>query len=94
VKSRLASTENKEKDRGRKGQLAVLSIFFLVYPHSQSFWNWYISHLLKIEEGGKALTLKRKLSVVFNKGEQKKKEEKIRSATVWLCAIPIVRVIE
>ena len=39
-----------KKDRRKKGQLAVLSIFCLVYPHSQSFWNWCISHLLKIEE--------------------------------------------
>lgn len=42
--------ENKEKDRIEKSQLAVLSIFCLVYPHSQSFWKWCISHLLKIEE--------------------------------------------
>jgi hypothetical protein len=41
------------KDGRKKGQLAVLSISCLVYPHSQSFWNWCISHLLNIEEGGK-----------------------------------------
>jgi hypothetical protein len=49
------------RERKKKGQLAVLSIFCLVYPHSQSFWKWCISHLLKTEE--EEDSLKRELSV-------------------------------
>jgi hypothetical protein len=86
-----ASIRNKEKDRRKKGQLAVLSIFCLVYPHSQSFWKWCISHLLKIEE--EEDSLEKELSVhLSTKG--KKKGKRNQKCNCLACAVPIVKVIE
>ena len=70
----MSASRKYKRDRRKKGQLAVLSIFYLVYPHSQSFWKWCISHLLKIEE--EEDSLEKELSVrLKTKGKRKKKSE-------------------